>query len=53
MKFRAWLIEIWQEHLEEVLAWTGKLPTYTASDYFQKYKWWLRREYQHQFKKVK
>ena len=53
MKFRAWLIEIWQEHSEEVLAWTGKLPTYTASDYFQKYKWWLRREYQHQFKKVK
>lgn len=36
-----------------MLAWTGKLPTYTASDYFQKYKWWLRREYKHFLSKEK
>jgi hypothetical protein len=53
MNFRIWLTERWLEHAEEILAWTGTPPKYTAKDYFQKYKWWLRREYQHQFKKVK
>lgn len=51
--FRQWLRQIWLEHNDEVLSWTGSMPTYTSSDYFNTYKWWLRREYQHRVKKVK
>jgi hypothetical protein len=53
MTFRDWLREVWLEHIEEVITWTGSTPTYTSEGYFSKYKWWLRREYQHRFKKVK
>lgn len=51
--FKQWLQQIWLEHNDEVLSWTGSMPTYTSSDYFNTYKWWLRREYQYRFKKVK
>lgn len=53
MSFRQWLQAIWLEHVDEIIGVTGHMPTYTAREYFSKYKWWLRREYQHQFKKVK
>jgi hypothetical protein len=53
MNFRDWLREVWYEHVDEEITWTGKHPTYTYKDYFGKYKWWLRREYKHRFKKVK
>lgn len=53
MNFRDWLREVWYEHVDEEITWTGKHPTYTSKDYFKKYKWWLRREYQHRFRKVK
>ena len=50
--FRQWLTQTWLEHSDEVLSWTGSMPTYDSRDYFNTYKWWLRREYQHQSKKV-
>jgi len=36
---------MWNEHCDEVFAWTGKNPEYLSAEYFEKYKWWLRREY--------
>jgi hypothetical protein len=46
MKFRHWCWEKWQEHRDEVRSWEGFYPTATGQEYFNKYKWWLRREYQ-------
>ena len=43
--FRQWLTEKWFEHRTEVDAWTGAQPQYGVQEYFQKYKWWLRKEY--------
>lgn len=48
--FRHWLQEKWYEHLDEVEAWGGVVPDYKLQDYFEKYRWWLRREYKHQTK---
>jgi hypothetical protein len=46
MNFRHWCWEKWQEHQDEVHSWEGRYPTATGTEYFNKYKWWLRREYQ-------
>lgn len=46
--FKHWLKEKWYEHLAEIEQWTGRRPNYEAREYFAKYKWWLKREYQHQ-----
>jgi hypothetical protein len=48
--FRLWLQEQWYEHLEEISAWQKHEPEYTLKEYFEKYKWWLRREYRFQAK---
>lgn len=48
MDFRTWLIQMWEEHKLEVESWQGRLPCYNAAEYFQKYKWWLKREYKYQ-----
>ena len=45
MTFRHWCRLMWQEHCNEVAAWTGNNPQYLSEEYFEKYKWWLRREY--------
>ena len=45
MKFRQWCHEKWYEHCDEVEAWTGHSPLYLSDAYFNKYKWWLRREF--------
>lgn len=45
MKFRDWVKHIWLEHCEEIEAWTGRGPGYLSQEYFNMYKWWLRREY--------
>lgn len=45
MEFRAWVREKWFEHCDELLAWTGNSPCYLSKEYFEKYKWWLKREY--------
>jgi hypothetical protein len=43
--FRLWLQNMWYEHREEVLEWTGKEVEYTSEQYFAKYKWFLRTLY--------
>ena len=45
--FRMWCQEKWFEHKDELEAYHQPLP-YTAQEYFQRYKYWLKREYRHQ-----
>lgn len=47
MNFRHWLQEMWQEHCDELLAHgrTEERRSVNSTEYFQKYKWWLKREY--------
>lgn len=49
--FRNWVRLMWSEHKIEVESFEGKSPDYDLSVYFNKYKWWLRREYTHQIGK--
>ncbi len=44
--FRDWLKDLWYENREERAAWGN--PTLSLKDYFNQYKWWLRREYRFQ-----
>ena len=44
-EFRAWLRQLWVENCEERDGF-GYLP-YTQSEYFQRYKWWFRREFRY------
>jgi uncharacterized protein CbrC (UPF0167 family) len=50
MNFRSWCQEKWYEHIDEMVTFAGKAPGYTAREYFNKYRWWLKREYQYQHK---
>jgi hypothetical protein len=49
MNFRSWCQEKWYEHQAELESYGQALP-YTAQEYFAKYKYWFKREYQHQVK---
>lgn len=51
MKFRQWCHEKWQEHQEELSGYGQPLP-YTSREYFNKYRWWLKREYQSEQQRV-
>ena len=46
--FRVWLQEKWYEHKYEILEWERRPVDYDLSFWFNKYKWWLRREFRHQ-----
>ena len=48
--FRSWLQLKWIEHLDEYDNWNLPKPKYSSTNYFQTYKWWLKREYRHQQK---
>jgi len=48
--FRSWLNDKWLEHKSEVYAFTGKPCNYELGEYFNKYKWWLRRIYKEEIK---
>jgi hypothetical protein len=48
-RFKFWVQELWQENCEEHLTYQEK--PYTIKEYWEKYKWWLRREYRHQQRK--
>ncbi len=50
MTFRKWLQEMWFDHCEEFEGWFHRQPDYNLREYFNKYKWWLKREYKHQSK---
>lgn len=44
--FREWLQDLWRENCDEHDVYHE--PRYTMQEYFQRYRWWLRREYRHQ-----
>lgn len=44
--FRRWVQELWYQNCEEHLTY-GESP-YKMQEYWNKYKYWLKREYQHQ-----
>lgn len=48
MTFRLWLQEKWFEHLDELMLMGQPMPTYDIREYFNKYKYWLKREYKFQ-----
>lgn len=43
MTFRRWVTVLWQDNCEERLVYNEN--TYNIKEYWDKYKWWLRREY--------
>jgi len=46
--FRNWLRVKWQDHLLEVESYEGKMPGYNTKYWFNKYKFWLVREFKHE-----
>jgi|VirMetMinimDraft_7_1064189.scaffolds.fasta_scaffold00018_92 hypothetical protein len=46
--FRSWLERKWQEHIDEVDMFEGTMPNYSKKCYFNKYKYWLVREFKHE-----
>lgn len=48
--FRHWLYNMWCEHRNEILQYTGQDPEYDLKWYYSRYKWWLKREYRHNIK---
>ena len=48
MPFRNWVQEMYYENQDELLGWSDIRPSKdTLSTYFNRYKWWLRREYRY------
>jgi hypothetical protein len=52
MTFRHWLQEMWMQHKDELELFSQRRD-YEVKDYFNRYKYWLRREYRHQYGKEK
>jgi len=50
-KFRHWVQELWMQHKDEYVDLKLPIPEDSVDEYFQKYKYWLKREYRHQTKK--
>ena len=48
MTFRMWLQAKWYEHIDELIELGMPPPAYNISQYFNRYRWWLRREYRYQ-----
>jgi hypothetical protein len=47
LSFRHWLQNKWYEHKAELEEYNQPL-SYDLSEYFDRYKYWLKREYRHQ-----
>lgn len=45
--FRHWCQEKWYEHKDELASYNQPVG-YNSEHYFNKYKYWLKREYRHQ-----
>jgi hypothetical protein len=45
-KFRLWVQEIWMQNCEEHLSFNEK--PYKIKEYWEQYKYWLKREYKYQ-----
>jgi hypothetical protein len=43
--FRGWVHNLWVENCEEHFSLAE--PVLSEREYFQKFRWWLRREYRH------
>jgi hypothetical protein len=50
MDFRYWLRQKWYEYTAECEAY-GQAPVLDPNQYFQMYKYWLKREFRHQYGK--
>jgi hypothetical protein len=48
MTFRHWLSEMWLNHKDEYIDIGQPVPEVNLAQYFQTYKYWLKREYRHQ-----
>jgi hypothetical protein len=46
--FRLWLQEKWFEHRDELDSLHLGVPDYTIQEYFNRHKYWLKREYRYQ-----
>jgi hypothetical protein len=47
--FRLWINSMWYDHIAELESFN--LPvSYNSQEYFRRYKYWLKREYQYQRK---
>lgn len=44
--FRHWVHELWLENCDEHLTYSE--DPYTMKQYWERYKYWLKREYKHQ-----
>ena len=51
MKFRQWVQELWFEHKEEYEELRLPLPEKDIAEYWNQYKYWLKREYRYQMTK--
>jgi hypothetical protein len=49
--FRNWVHNLWIENCFEHV--DLREPKYTEKEYFNKFKWWLRREFKYRIKKEK
>jgi hypothetical protein len=47
MSFRQWLQQRWYDHCNEFEGWHRRSPDYNLKDYFDRYKYWLKREYRY------
>lgn len=45
-EFRTWVTDLWYQNCDEHLTY-GEDP-YTIKQYWERYKYWLKREYRHQ-----
>jgi hypothetical protein len=45
-EFRMWVTDLWYQNCDEHLTY-GEDP-YTIKQYWERYKYWLKREYRHQ-----
>lgn len=49
--FRSWVTELWFKNCAEREAWGDTGGCSNSTEYFRKYKWWLKREYKFQNEK--
>jgi hypothetical protein len=47
--FKLWVERIWRDNCAENFLWNDSVVSFGV--YFNKYKWWLRREYRYQHRK--
>ena len=51
-QFRHWVHNLWLDNCEERMLYSNG-DKLSEREYFQRFKWWLRREYRHQINQQK